>query len=248
MWTVTFASIHRPSNVDNVPKDEDVQSTVESSETTLKADAVNSSLIAATISTLPISKTTPTKHVEPSPINDSSPTSVEEVVEFDIGSHDVASFFTKPTYQACLAVYITSRAMFVVTSLLDTGAGPNLVNNAFLPREWQRKVVSTPSPSLRTATRETVKVEGIVRTFVQIGDLRVRAWSGVVENLAVDILLGTSFIDRFIISILAGERKVVPYHSCSVSIILSLPTVTFLFADVSFVDHENPPGEEEEEV
>lgn len=36
---------------------------------------------------------------------------------------------------------------------------------------------------------------------------------GVVENLEVDILLETSFMDQYIRGIFSGERKPVPWHS-----------------------------------
>lgn len=49
---------------------------------------------------------------------------------------------------------------------------------------------------LRTASREVVPDERIVPLIVHIGDLPIRPWFGVVQKLAVDVLQGTSFIDR----------------------------------------------------
>lgn len=54
-----------------------------------------------------------------------------------------------------------------------------------------------------------------------LGDLCIRGWSSIVHNLAVNMLLGTSFIDRFIRRILPAKRKVVLWHSHPVPILLA---------------------------
>lgn len=55
------------------------------------------------------------------------------IVQFDDGPHDIAPFFCKQTY--CLRIWIvfTSNALLTVVSLLDMGAGPNLIKMDFLP-------------------------------------------------------------------------------------------------------------------
>lgn len=42
---------------------------------------------------------------------------------------------------------------------------------------------------------EVMNIEGIMLLLKHIAILRVRVWFGIVENLAVDVLLGTSFIN-----------------------------------------------------
>lgn len=49
--------------------------------------------------------------------------------------------------------------------------------------------------------------------------LAVRTWFGVVENLALDILLGTTYIGRSLKSISSLDQKIVPLHSSSVTIL-----------------------------
>lgn len=49
---------------------------------------------------------------------------------------------------------------------------------------------------LRSANIQPVRSEGVIQLYLQTGDLDIRVWFRVVEDLAVDILLGTSFIDR----------------------------------------------------
>lgn len=52
------------------------------------------------------------------------------------------------------------------------------------------------SLKLRVASRQVVNIEGIVPLFISIGDLRVGSWSAVLQNLAVDVMFVTSFIDN----------------------------------------------------
>lgn len=53
---------------------------------------------------------------------------------------------------------------------------------------------------------------GTILLLVQIGDLHVKAWFGIVEILSVDVLLGTPFTDQFIRKIFPAERSFVPRH------------------------------------
>lgn len=109
--------------------------------------------------------------------------------------------------------------MLPTVGILDTGAGPNLVDSQLLPLSWSSKVKPVADPGLTAAGKQTITVEGVILLHVQLGDLRVRVWFGVVKNLAVSVLLGTSFIDRFVTGIFPPERKVVPQNSEPVDII-----------------------------
>lgn len=67
-------------------------------------------------------------------------------------------------------------------------------------------------PRLSTATKERILLDGTILLLVKIGDLRVPVWSRIVETLAVDKLLGTSFNDRKICAIFPCDRKVLPWQ------------------------------------
>lgn len=114
------------------------------------------------------------------------------------GIYGIPSFFRKLTYLVRITVGITSQAMMTVTRLLDSGSGPNLVSKSFLLHKSQKYVRPVKQPQLRTTNCEPVNLEGTVRMFVHIGNLHARVSFEVVENLAVDLLLGPSFIDRCI--------------------------------------------------
>lgn len=66
---------------------------------------------------------------------------------------------------------------------------------------------------------------GSIFLFVQTGRLHVKVWYGTVENVAVDILLGTPYIYRSIREILSGDRKVVPCHPDRVPILTKPATI-----------------------
>lgn len=65
-------------------------------------------------------------------------------------------------------------------------------------------------------------MDHITLMVMRIGELCLRAWFAVAENVAVDVLLGTSFIFRCFRGIIPSERKVIPSQSRPVPIPLSL--------------------------
>lgn len=60
-------------------------------------------------------------------------------------------------------------------------------------------------------------------------------WLGVVERFAVDPLLNTSFIDRYVQGIFLTERKLVQRHSRTVDILTQSPKTS---SAVPFADHQ----------
>lgn len=63
-------------------------------------------------------------------------------------------------------------------------------------------------------------MEGFVPLFICMGDLHVQAWFEILENLAVQVLIETSFINRCRHRMFHTGRKVVPRNSKPVEIIL----------------------------
>lgn len=107
----------------------------------------------------------------------------------------MASIFRKLNYFLCISVGITSNTLLNVASLLGTGASPSLVNKKLIHCGQREPIKPIKSPLLQTANCEVVNVKDIVASFVRIGNLWVRPWFGIVETLASDVMLGTSFID-----------------------------------------------------
>lgn len=86
------------------------------------------------------------------------------------------------------------------------------MNEDFLLLAWRKAMKTIESPSLHTANRNVEIVVDIVSLSVHMGDLRVRPWFAVVENLAVELLLGTSFIDCCILGLFSSVLRIVPSH------------------------------------
>lgn len=69
--------------------------------------------------------------------------------------------------------------------------------------------------------------------FIQIEELLVPAWFGIVENLAVDVLLGTSLVDWCIRSIFPTEQKVVSWSLRPAAINLTKAPINPIHADIT---------------
>lgn len=64
-----------------------------------------------------------------------------------------------------------------------------------------------------------------------MGDLHDRVWFDIVKTLAVDQLVGTSYIDRFIRGIFPTGWKIVPIHFSPVAILTALQGVMSLLEE-----------------
>lgn len=87
------------------------------------------------------------------------------------------------------------------TTVLDTGADPNLINLRFLPEAWRHRIQSANIGSLVMAARQRISVTGVIPLYIQLGDLHFTTCFSVIDKLATDVLLGTSFINRYIESV-----------------------------------------------
>lgn len=74
-------------------------------------------------------------------------------------------------------------------------------------------------PRLHTATNQAITIEDAIPLHICIGNIHVCVWFGIVENLAVDVLVETSFIKGSVRSIFLAEGKVVPRSLHAVAII-----------------------------
>lgn len=105
---------------------------------------------------------------------------------------DVASFFHRPTYQVQISLGTQTDALRIVSCLLFTGERPNFVSKSFLSRQWCKQINPPDYPNLCTATKQTVH-RRLIPMIIRIDDLPVCAWFGVVENIAIDVLLSMPF-------------------------------------------------------
>lgn len=113
---------------------------------------------------------------------------------------------------------MNKTVLYSTTFLADTGADTNFINEAYLRPHWKFCIRLLDLPKLRTETNEPIKVAGITLLILKLGTLQVGPWLDVVENLAVNILLGITYIDRCFKRIISMDRKIVPIHSAPIPI------------------------------
>lgn len=103
-------------------------------------------------------------------------------------------FLCKPNYRVRILNGVTSTVI-LSASLLDTDADQNFVNKDFAAPAWKESINPINELQLRTVDCKVMNVEGIVPMFIRIGDLRVLARFVIFENLALDVLIGTSIVN-----------------------------------------------------
>lgn len=93
--------------------------------------------------------------------------------------------------------------------------------------------------TMRTRTKQAGHIDDIIPMFVKNRDLRVPAWFRIVENLAVDALLGMCFINNSTGGISQSERKLIPFQSLLVWILSSFSSESSWFSDISVLNVES---------
>lgn len=123
-----------------------------------------------------------------------------------------------------------SNTLLTVASSLYTGGAKNVARIEFF--HWGWKVCIKPIKSL-TWQRSKCKVTNVeaVSLTVGSGGRSVCTVFVIVENLAVDLLLGTWCFDWCIHEIFVAERKVVHCHLRAVITISTKTTVKSIYSD-----------------
>lgn len=79
--------------------------------------------------------------------------------------------------------------------------------------------------NLQRANKELITLLGTIFHFVRIGSIHVEVWFERVENLAVDILSGTPFKERYVREIFSGDRKDLPWHLDPITVLTKPATL-----------------------
>lgn len=61
--------------------------------------------------------------------------------------------------------------------------------------------------------KERMKSESVILLHQHIGNLSINVWFGAVEDLGVELLLGTSFIDEHVQGVFPEEYMLVAWYS-----------------------------------
>lgn len=123
--------------------------------------------------------------------------SLSEPLAFPVESIDIA-LPAKPTYKFRITYEICASIIHTANCLLDSGAGVSLISSLVIPRRRSSRSKRQNVPQQGTATKQRLPLNRLIFLHVRRGKPSARSWYGVAPRLAVQILLGTSSIDRFI--------------------------------------------------
>jgi hypothetical protein len=100
-------------------------------------------------------------------------------------------------------------------AVLDTCAGPNLIREDLLPKNWEvYRIPGLPLPRITNAIGRRITARGVVQLHVPVGGMERRVCFYVTPGLAVPCILGCNFINLHVKAILPKEQKVLLQKGC----------------------------------
>lgn len=122
--------------------------------------------------------------------------------------------FAIADYKYSAIIGANSKEITSVKCLIDTDTSPNLVNKSFSRQKWTDRIKQQRMLKIRSANRQPIKSERVIMLHLRLGDHYTRLQFGVVSGLAFDVVLGNSFIDRYIK--IPSLPSVSSYHGISI--------------------------------
>ena len=114
----------------------------------------------------------------------------------------------RKNYKVYADIGPTVGLMSRVLSVLDTGAGPNLVRKSELPPGMETLVSFGPTQDIGDANNRPLRTLGTIRMPVRLGKFVAAAEFIVCERLAVPLILGADYCDRFVEAIYPRRKTV----------------------------------------
>lgn len=111
------------------------------------------------------------------------------------------------------------QSMITVSIALDMSAGSDFVNRSFIHPTSASRFKFRGFLKSRTAGKLLIRIGDIILLHIQIGSLRKRVWFEVDKDLAVKLLLGLSFIDKYVKGFFPKEPKLMSWHLWSFKIL-----------------------------
>lgn len=103
--------------------------------------------------------------------------------------------------------------------MVDTSAGPNLMNEEHLKLHWKCCIRRLESLQSKDATNDAISLLGVTLLNVHMRVLQVWICFEIVQNRAMHFILWTTYIDKGIQGILLMEGKIVHEHFALVAIL-----------------------------
>lgn len=116
-------------------------------------------------------------------------------------------FTAKPTNKIRISYGTTATIMDSENCHFNTAAGVNLIGSPMLQEEWTHPIKRNDFPEFCSATKAFPLLNGLILLHLHLEDLCDRIWLDVTAHLTVDILLYTSFIDRFFYGMFPSGRE-----------------------------------------
>ena len=114
--------------------------------------------------------------------------------------------------------------MRAFTPVQDSGAGPNHINLRCVGAPWRSAIRPVRRPTLVDASNWSMRALGEITLYVRTGEFSTKANFLVVTSLAVDCILGTTFIDLHVKALLLPQRKVLFHHAPAVAFTRNTPS------------------------
>lgn len=112
-----------------------------------------------------------------------------------------------------ISVGLMANKMRTFNNVFDVSSEQNVIREVLVEAEWFSAIQERNRSALKNTTNPKVSVVRMMTLHIRIKEYSVRVVFGVIRHLTVPVLLGTSFIDRFVMGIFSTDRKIVPYIS-----------------------------------
>lgn len=97
--------------------------------------------------------------------------------------------------------------MRLVVFVFDTGTVLNLIGAEALYFIWLERIPQRGMLEIRSESDTRLTVSGTARLHFRMSESHISVKPGVVDKLALSVLLRTNFFDQFLQSINGAERK-----------------------------------------
>lgn len=110
--------------------------------------------------------------------------------------------------------------MLPIVRLFDTDARPKILRADVLHFSWLESIHQRNMTDRRSASDKKLEIFWTITIHICMSESRSRVNFGVIDELIVPVLSGTTYIDWFVKSIHLAERKIMLHHYPSVPILM----------------------------
>ena len=125
----------------------------------------------------------------------------------------------KRNYKIYADIGLQKQLLAKKVAVLDTGAGPNCVRESDLPPGYEASMRYGPVPNIGDANNKPIAMKGYIAMLLRVGHFIVKTDFLVCERLAVPLILGRDFCDRFVKAIKRRKNRVELVNGCTVPIV-----------------------------